>query len=398
MIVPSEPQQKKFDLFLQLPNAAELVASCLAVVEAAELDLDEIGTRWGVTVCASNTSSLRLNVGNRVLFDARPDGDMELFIVHPLDKPALWDDHVDVYEGFTQVKDSIRLIAKGFEELCDLLDEPELLPEVKAHADASGRALPRAEWHNPLVTGLLLVEDTGEAWEDEIDLEGDDEFDEDDEDGEDDAEVCEENAAPAGPGPTGSPTSPILTGKMTNLNHQIVELHGSGSTKSRPFDIPPNAEFFALRWKSKDKDTRISVNGVPPTVCYESFEGAEGDGAVYETGRFYAEIDADGEWTVSIEAHFSSNAQPTAGTLATFSGRGAGKTRPFSVPKGSEYFVVKWTTTDKEMDLCVNGIEPTSAYDRFSGGKTGEGLVYESGRFYAEVETEGAWTLEVILE
>lgn len=183
------------------------------------------------------------------------------------------------------------------------------------------------------------------------------------------------------------------------MNEQIMEIKGHGTSKSRPFDVPKHAEFFVVRWTSGDKDTCVSVNGVPPTVCYESFRGRQGDGVVYETGRFYIEVDSDAEWNAVVEVHFAAaSAQVPIGIIGNFTGHGPGKTRPFAVPKGSEYFVVTWTTTDKEMDVEVNGIDPTSSYDSFRGGKTGEGLVYESGRFYAEVDTEGSWTLDIAVE
>jgi hypothetical protein len=180
---------------------------------------------------------------------------------------------------------------------------------------------------------------------------------------------------------------------------KVIELKGQGASKSRPFEVPAHAEYFVVRWTSSDNDTDVYVHGVPPYSCYESFDGKSGEGVVYETGRFYVEVSSDGPWEAVIEAHIGVEAErPSAGVLNSFTGTGSAKTRPFAVPNGIEYFVVKWTSTDDEFDVTVEGVEPTSCFESFSGGRSGEGLVYETGRFYIEVEAEGSWQIDVILE
>jgi hypothetical protein len=431
-IEPTEAQRTKYEKFLTLPRHRELVECCQLVVEAAGLGWSEMGHRWGVTVCVSATSMLRLNVGNRVLFDALADGDMELFIVHPLDRPPAWDERIEAYEGFPQLADSIRLLLSDIDDLLDVLDEPSIPAEVKAHADASGRDLPRSEWHNPLMTGLLLpvVKDDEDDDEDDELTAGDvtglgEAADNEDEDAANELAYLAEEAGidPDEYGTWAEVAVAILTGSDSGsgnddhdvprvyrkppapeqegkqMDQQVIQFKGEGTSRSRPFDIPRHAEYFTVRWQSGHKKTQVHVNGVAPTDCYESFRGAQGDGVVYETGRFYVEIESETEWDVTVEAHLPEQSpQPQAGTIETFKGTGPGKTRPFNIPKGTEYFVVRWTTTGGEMDVSVEGISPTSSYDRFSGGKNGEDLVYESGRFYAEIDTEGNWILEIIIE
>lgn len=403
----SEVQATKFDQFLSLPNASELLVACQFVAEAAGLAWEEIGVRWGITVCASKTSLLRLNVGNRLLFDARPDGDFELFIVHPIDRPALWGDHIDAYKGFDQVRDSVWLLLKGIEELAEVLDEPGLAEEVKAHADASGRSLPRPEWHNPLVEALfddldLDLDDIDQDLEEsDVDLDGCDPEDDSPKPDVEGGEAETDARRPGGsndPKATTAPVSAQRSGGAT-VPGRVMDLQGRGSKKSRPFDIDKRAEYFVVRWAGSDSETTVSVIGLPPYSCFESFEGAKGEGVVYESGRFYIEVDSDGDWSLSVDVLLGTpETAPATGVLASFSGKGDGKTRPFNVPKGCEYFVVKWTANDDEVEVTVHGIEPTSSFDWFRGGPTGEGLVYESGRFYAEIETEGEWSVEVTIE
>lgn len=120
---------------------------------------------------------------------------------------------------------------------------------------------------------------------------------------------------------------------------------------------------------------------------------------MYETVRYYVGIRSDSAWEVVIEAHLTTESvRPTAGVLHTFEGKGSSKTRPFSVPSGIEYFVVRWSSSDDDMDITVGGVDPTSCYEDLSNGRTGEGLVYETGRFYIEVHAEGRWKVDVLIE
>jgi hypothetical protein len=160
---PSAPQQTKYDTFIKLPDHITWLACTAEVAERAGLDWEDLGTRWGITVCASKTSTVRLNVGNRLLLDIRPDGAMNLFIVHPLSEPADWAGEVDVYNGFEQVKDSLCLVANDPDTLFHLLTFEDIPIKLQRHAEASGRALPRPEWHNPLVEQLLFDEPNDET-------------------------------------------------------------------------------------------------------------------------------------------------------------------------------------------------------------------------------------------
>lgn len=153
----SAAQQKKFDTFVKRADRELLLELAVETIIAADLDWDELGIRWGITVCVDRTSVLRLNVGNRVLLDVTTEHGVQLFVVHPSDRSADWVGEVAVYEGFPQVKDSLRLVTDGPDDMIELLlDSEDLANEVRDHAEASGRDLPRDDWHNPLIDELLL--------------------------------------------------------------------------------------------------------------------------------------------------------------------------------------------------------------------------------------------------
>jgi hypothetical protein len=407
---PSAAQLKKFEKFQRLPDAEETLRMALLVAFHAGLELEDLGTRWGITVCPDTTAVVRLNVGNRILMDARPDGMFQLLVVHAPDEPADWADLVEAYNGFPGVENSICLLVEDADTLLDLLDFHDVSVKIERHAAASGRSLPRPEWHN------WLLDDWIAALERDDDTESDDAERDYDSEKEDDKEELVVNSAESPAVPGGADANQDRTEHpaqgqdaqsatqlvdparpLSNDGDQVIfSMSGHGSLRTRPIEIPPDVEYTIVTWTAKDRETGVSVRGVPPSDTFESFSG--GQGVFSDTGKVYIDIDSEEAWQLSIQVHRDSSGGPRSGVVASFSGRGDARTRPFTVPKGSEYFVVNWTTTTDKMDVTINGVKPTSAYEIFRGGSKDEGLVYEHGRFFAEVETEGSWTLDIVIE
>ena len=88
--------------------------------------------------------------------------------------------------------------------------------------------------------------------------------------------------------------------------------------------------------------------------------------------------------------------------VAMFKGTSELATRPFSIPAGTLYFMVRWQSNNEWMRVSVNGIGGDEHYSSFGGeGGSGESAVYASGSFYIEVSLVGdvkPWTVEVYLD
>jgi len=152
----SSTQRRKFDQFQSLPSADDAMTACRAVLSAAGLRQDQLGTHWGVTVCVEQGSQLRLNVGNRILFEVTDDNQYDVFLIHSGRIPFRWIRYGQVRGGFAQVKDSIVLRADRVKDVQSFVGARGIAKKLSAHAEASWRTLPKPDWHNPLVSPLLF--------------------------------------------------------------------------------------------------------------------------------------------------------------------------------------------------------------------------------------------------
>ena len=91
---------------------------------------------------------------------------------------------------------------------------------------------------------------------------------------------------------------------------------------------------------------------------------------------------------------------PTEPTIvARFTGSGNAKTRPFKVPEGQKYFMVKWMTQDQTPLIYVHHLADGDMDSMGgSGGTSGESAVYATGEFYVEVTADGEWEIQAVLE
>ncbi len=89
---------------------------------------------------------------------------------------------------------------------------------------------------------------------------------------------------------------------MTPLSDQLAEFSGAGSGKLRPFEVPADVAVWEVRWRAdNDDDPNLSVRGLDGSDYYEFAGGARtGATCVYETGRFYLDLNVNGSWSVEV--------------------------------------------------------------------------------------------------
>jgi hypothetical protein len=151
----SDSQRESFDLFIANDRWEDAIDACLAVIEAANLPLDGIGDKWGVTVLSSDDVLLRLNAGNRALLDLLTDGSAHVCVLGSPDAFADLPSGVEITEGFGQVPGS-HVIGLPLESVEALVERPDVAAAVAAHAEATWRSLPGSNSHNPLTESLLF--------------------------------------------------------------------------------------------------------------------------------------------------------------------------------------------------------------------------------------------------
>ena len=158
MATPTEPQSTKFKKFMAHPLKEKAIAYLNLIVTAANLNLNDLGVTWGITLCVDAKSVLRVNVSNRYLADvifskAAPDGRALMCVIgEPL---ILGLKSMRVRSGFTAIKDSTILTCDLGEDSNRLLLDSRVRRALAAHANTFVKNLPNPNWHNPLASSLI---------------------------------------------------------------------------------------------------------------------------------------------------------------------------------------------------------------------------------------------------
>jgi len=158
MTIPTDVQTAKYEKFLAHPFKEKAVEYLNLIVSAAELEANDLGITWGVTVCADTKSVLRVNVSNRYLADViflkdNPEG---LALMCVIGEPLiLGPKSMRIRKGFEAVKDSFILTCTLGKDSSRILSKSRVRNALRAHAKTSERNLPNPNWHNPLATALI---------------------------------------------------------------------------------------------------------------------------------------------------------------------------------------------------------------------------------------------------
>ena len=158
MTTPTEPQSAKFKKFMAHPLKEKAIAYLNLIVTAANLDLNDLGVAWGITLCADTKSVLRVNVSNRYLADVifsktQPEGLALLCVIG--EPQILGPMSMRIHSGFKNIKDSTILTCELGQDSNRLLSEYEVQRALTAHANTLVRNLPNSNWHNPLSASLI---------------------------------------------------------------------------------------------------------------------------------------------------------------------------------------------------------------------------------------------------
>jgi len=158
MATPTEPQSAKFNKFMAHPLKEKAIAYLNLIVTAANLNLNDLGVTWGITLCVDAKSVLRVNVSNRYLADvifsktALEGRALMCVIGEPL---ILAPESMRIHSGFEGIKDSIILTCDLGEDSSRLLLDSRVRRALAAHANTFVKNLPNPNWHNPLASSLI---------------------------------------------------------------------------------------------------------------------------------------------------------------------------------------------------------------------------------------------------
>ena len=148
----TEAQMAKYDRFIQLLDADEIIDGLLEIVSCADLADDDLGETWGITLLPEEKVLARVNVGSRVLTEVWQSGRglvFRIMVIGEFEIPDSFGDTAILRPGFETVEESMTLSVLR-ESLVELLDLPGVDERIATHARIGGRKLPRTNWHNPM--------------------------------------------------------------------------------------------------------------------------------------------------------------------------------------------------------------------------------------------------------
>ena len=224
-------------------------------------------------------------------------------------------------------------------------------------------------------------------------------------------------AAPTAPPPAAPTTTPIpppaptATPVPSTPAPAPIVLSGSGPEATSLFRLEDGIAIFHMThsgssnfavWLLTESGQSVDLlaNEIGPYDGRQAV-GVTGELGDASPGNHLLDIEADGNWTVTIEQPRVTSA---AGAPQTFSGSGPDVSPPFALQMGTARFEMTHSGSSnfaiwllggrgERVDLLVNEIGPFSGSTAV--GVTGELFDASPGVHYLNIEADGAWTARV---
>jgi hypothetical protein len=157
----TESQIAKYDQFIQLLDADEIIDGLLEIVSCTELAEEDLGETWGVTLRPEEKVLARVQVGSQVLAEVWQSGRgvvFQIMVIGEVEIPGFIGDSAFMSPGIENVEGSL-MVSVLSERLFDLLDLPAVEGQIAAHAAIGAGRLPRTNMHNPMAEILIFSDD-----------------------------------------------------------------------------------------------------------------------------------------------------------------------------------------------------------------------------------------------
>jgi hypothetical protein len=154
----TESQIAKYDQFIQLLDADEIIDGLLEIVSCTELAEEDLGETWGVTLRPEEKVLARVQVGSQVLAEVWQSGRGVVFrfmVIGEVEIPGFIGDSAFMSPGIESVEGSL-MVSVLSERLFDLLDLPAVEGQIAAHAAIGAGRLARTNMHNPMAEILIF--------------------------------------------------------------------------------------------------------------------------------------------------------------------------------------------------------------------------------------------------
>jgi hypothetical protein len=154
----TESQIAKYDQFIQLLDADEIIDGLLEIVSCTELAEEDLGETWGVTLRPEEKVLARVQVGSQVLAEVWQSGRgvvFQIMVIGEVEISGFIEDSAFMSPGIENVEGSL-MVSVLSERLFDLLDLPAVEGQIAAHAAIGAGRLPRTNMHSPMAEILIF--------------------------------------------------------------------------------------------------------------------------------------------------------------------------------------------------------------------------------------------------
>ena len=154
-------QQEKFELFMAHELKTPSIEFLNQIVDVANLSQSDLGTDWGVTLCPTDATVLRINIGNWEFARVGSHSDIgtSAAMMAITGKPT-WTlglpSSFAWQTGSESIENDVCLWTALGKHSTKTLSKKRIQVALKAAAVARRvRALPNSNWHNPLSEQIL---------------------------------------------------------------------------------------------------------------------------------------------------------------------------------------------------------------------------------------------------
>jgi hypothetical protein len=186
---------------------------------------------------------------------------------------------------------------------------------------------------------------------------------------------------------------------VTNAQSKIAEFSGNGGKNTRPFIVNGPWE---ISWNATGSIFQLylyDMNGDLIGLPANQLNAGKGSSYQVEKGKFYLQVNAMGNWSISInnatqKSESSTKLDTQSDVIAEFSGNGGKNTRPFTVEKPWELF---WDASGAIFQLYLYDMDGNLIglpANQLNAGK-GSSFQVVKGKFYLQVNAMGNWNLKI---
>ena len=89
---------------------------------------------------------------------------------------------------------------------------------------------------------------------------------------------------------------------LVDSGETLADFSGSGNTRTKPFVIPSNVEYFSYTWTAQDPDFVLSLHDLNDPASWVDYHAYEPSGNTnyFGSGKYFFSVEGKGEWQIRV--------------------------------------------------------------------------------------------------